>query len=401
MRTSLILFSDPLVKTDAGYIDEIFSTVYKGGFSVDNTEILSVFDDLGFKRSLVERKERSDVVVIVGGDIVQFNLKNIVAEVFETELLENQTARKYLEELENKTGTSYDDKFAQLPLNSTAIPNENGPYQAFMIDEENVTVVVLPGDVKTFNQMYIKYVVLYLENKFSLKANRQVFKYIGEKRQLLGVIDDAKAFFGEVFSVSVTENNLDYTINIASTICDNVKWAEIIRYFMSRLKEDIYAEFETLPEERVFDLLKLKNLKISVAESFTGGRIASSLIKNSGVSDYFHEGIVAYSNKSKMERLGVSGEDLIRHGAVSSIVAYQMVAGLLKTRNCDIAVSTTGIAGPKSDDTLKPVGLCYIAVGTMDGVHTYKYNFKGTREQITEQAKNTALGLVIKKLKTL
>ena len=100
-----------------------------------------------------------------------------------------------------------------------------------------------------------------------------------------------------------------------------------------------------------------------------------------------------------MQRLNVDKGSLIKDGAVSSIVAYKMVVGLLKTGNCDLAISTTGIAGPNSDNTSKPVGLCYIAVGMKDGVHTYKYNFKGTREKITETAKNTALFLAIKKLK--
>ena len=93
-------------------------------------------------------------------------------------------------------------------------------------------------------------------------------------------------------------------------------------------------------------------------------------------------------------------EDLKAQGAVSAVVAYQMAVGLLK-EGADIAVSTTGIAGPKSDDTDKPVGLCYIAVGMKDGVHTYRYKLSGTREEITETAKNTALFLAIKKLKSL
>ena len=94
-------------------------------------------------------------------------------------------------------------------------------------------------------------------------------------------------------------------------------------------------------------------------------------------------------------------KDLSSEGAVSSVVAYQMAAGLLKDGDCDIAISTTGIAGPKSDDTDKPVGLCYIAVGMKNGVHTYRYRLSGTREQITETAKNTALFLAIKKLKNI
>ena len=101
-----------------------------------------------------------------------------------------------------------------------------------------------------------------------------------------------------------------------------------------------------------------------------------------------------------MDRLGVKADDLRREGAVSSIVAYQMAVGLLK-EGCDLAIATTGIAGPKSDDTKKPVGLCYIAIGTRDGVHTYKFNLSGTREQITERAKNTAMFLAIKRIKKI
>ena len=78
-----------------------------------------------------------------------------------------------------------------------------------------------------------------------------------------------------------------------------------------------------------------------------------------------------------------------------------MSSGLLTAGDCDIAISTTGIAGPKSDDTLKPVGLCFIGVGMKDGVHVYKYNLKGDRETVTETAKNTAMFLAIKRLKNL
>ena len=78
-----------------------------------------------------------------------------------------------------------------------------------------------------------------------------------------------------------------------------------------------------------------------------------------------------------------------------------MAAGLLKKGVCDVALSTTGIAGPLSDYSSKPVGLNFIGVGMKDGVHVYRYELKGTREEITETAKNTALFLAINKLKKL
>lgn len=176
---------------------------------------------------------------------------------------------------------------------------------------------------------------------------------------------------------------------------------DAVRFIVGELKENIYAETDTSLGERLFDVLKLKKLKIAVAESFTGGRVVAEIIKNPGASEFVTEGAVTYSNESKIKRLGVNSSDLIKHGAVSSVVAYQMAAGLLRGGNCDVAISTTGIAGPKSDDTKKPVGLCYIGVGMKDGVHTYKLNLSGSREEITETAKNTALFLTIKTLKNV
>ena len=110
--------------------------------------------------------------------------------------------------------------------------------------------------------------------------------------------------------------------------------------------------------------------------------------------------MVAYSNQSKTKRLNILEKDLQAFGAVSQKVAEQMAFSLLN-EDCDVSISTTGIAGPNSDGTDKPVGLCYIGIGTKKGVYAYKYNLKGTREEITETAKNIAIFLAIKNIKKL
>ena len=86
-------------------------------------------------------------------------------------------------------------------------------------------------------------------------------------------------------------------------------------------------------------------------------------------------------------------------GAVSAETAYEMAEGLIRQGHCDVSVATTGIAGPKSDNTKKPVGLCYISVGLKDGVTVYKYNFSGDRKTITNTAINYALFLVYSAIK--
>ncbi len=401
MKTALIVFFNSKEKHDFEYLTQISNVFYSGGVDVDKIEILSLTDDLGFKRRLTELKDIYDLVVVADGEKVKLDLKKIVSEVFDTELLENPNAKKFLDAVKTASGIDYSDEYAVIPLSSTVIPNIEGPYQGFMIDDEKMTLAVLPREAEQFSTACGKYVIPYVENKYNVKAKRQLLKFIGDKSQLNKVLKQAEQLFGSEFSVTVTDENGDCSIDLLFKNNAIKESSNVIRFIVGELKDDIYAEFETTLEGRLFDLLKLKNLKLSVAESFTGGRLASGMIKNSGVSEFFHEGIVAYSNKSKIERLGVQKEDLARSGAVSSIVAYQMCAGLLRKGNCDIAIATTGIAGPKSDNTEKPVGLCYIAVGMSDGVHTYKYNFNGTREQITEQAKNVALGLAIKKLKKI
>ena len=121
-------------------------------------------------------------------------------------------------------------------------------------------------------------------------------------------------------------------------------------------------------EKRTVELLKSKKLKLATAESCTGGLISKRITDVSGSSEVFEGGVVCYSNRFKENVLGVSPETLKKYGAVSRETAREMVKGVLSLTKADIAVAVTGIAGPSSDDTNKPVGLVYIAVS--DGKST-------------------------------
>ena len=160
---------------------------------------------------------------------------------------------------------------------------------------------------------------------------------------------------------------------------------EAVRLAAESLNDYTYAVDDTPLNRRIYEMLKLRGMKLSVAESFTGGGVAKKLIEVPGVS--------------KMRRLGVQQSTLLRSGAVSDDTAYEMAAGLIATGNCSVSLATTGIAGPASDNTNKPVGLCYIAVGTRKTVFVYKYIFRGGREDITRRAINQALFLLYKQIK--
>lgn len=174
---------------------------------------------------------------------------------------------------------------------------------------------------------------------------------------------------------------------------------EAVRIAAEALKDYTYAAEDTPLNRRIYEMLKVRGQKLCVAESFTGGGVAKSLIEVPGVSEVLFESIVAYDNASKMRRLGVQQNTLARYGAVSDETAYEMAAGLIASGNCSVSLATTGIAGPASGNTNKPVGLCYIAVGTRETVFVYKYIFKGSREDITRRAINQALFLLYKQIR--
>lgn len=136
-------------------------------------------------------------------------------------------------------------------------------------------------------------------------------------------------------------------------------------------------------------LLNKNNLTLSVAESLTGGLVTSKLVSVPGISQNLFEGIVCYSNKSKMKRLGVLETTLKNFGAVSAQTALEMAVGLLD--NADIVISTTGIAGPDGGSIEKPVGLVYFGLATKTYQVTYKQIFTGDRQEIREKAANFIL----------
>lgn len=152
-------------------------------------------------------------------------------------------------------------------------------------------------------------------------------------------------------------------------------------------------------EEKVVELLRNKNLVLSCAESCTGGLIAKRITDVSGSSAVFNCGIVSYSNEIKEKVLGVSKETLEQFGAVSEQTVREMIKGVLKISGADIAVSVSGIAGPSSDNTDKPVGLIYLAVSNGEETDVEKLNNQfefDVRNSNRTSASDEALKMIIK-----
>lgn len=171
---------------------------------------------------------------------------------------------------------------------------------------------------------------------------------------------------------------------------------KILKKLYNKIADFIIGEDEERLENLIYKHLAgyKEPLMLSVAESCTGGMIASKLIDVPGISSVFKEGIVCYSNKSKIERLQVKEETLSKYGAVSKEMAIEMLKGL----KSDVAIATTGIAGPNGGTKEKPVGLVYIGIKVRDNVEIIRKEFKGERNKIRQRATLFAMYKLLKML---
>lgn len=156
---------------------------------------------------------------------------------------------------------------------------------------------------------------------------------------------------------------------------------------MTQCKMYYKGEFQM---DKLFALLKKRNLKISTAESCTGGMIASAITNVSGASEFFGTGVVTYSNEAKMKLISVKSETLEKYGAVSEQTAFEMAEGVLKLGEADVSVAVTGIAGPTGGTVDKPVGLVYIGVSGRFGTVVFKNVFDGDRSEVRRQTVDKA-----------
>ena len=160
---------------------------------------------------------------------------------------------------------------------------------------------------------------------------------------------------------------------------------------------------EPATEARINALLAMlagrqPSITVAAAESLTGGNVSARITTIAGSSGYFLGGIVAYSNAAKASLLGVSQETLATRGAVSAECAREMAEGARRAFGADVAVATTGIAGPGGATERKPVGLVYIALAGLDGVATEEFHFPGGRAVITGASTEAALLMLLRGL---
>lgn len=176
---------------------------------------------------------------------------------------------------------------------------------------------------------------------------------------------------------------------------------ELVAQLIDLCGEQFLYDGDATPQQILLEKLLERKLTIATAESCTGGNIARLLTSIPGSSEVVNGGIVSYANSAKINILGVSADDIATLGAVSIPVVEQMAKGARQRLMTDVAVATSGIAGPGGGTPDKPVGTVCIAVATERRTVSHTYHFSGRREQIVQRASATAMIMAIREISLL
>ena len=208
-------------------------------------------------------------------------------------------------------------------------------------------------------------------------------------------ISDINSLSKKGIYITASSDNLDATIVVINKSESEIVFQETLNEVKKIANGNVYADYDTSLEECVIQNAKAKNLKVAVAESITGGMVCASLVNISGASNVLYEGFVTYASSSKVRRLHVKSTTIDSYGAVSKETCQEMVQGLLANKEIQIAVATTGCAGPNSDESGVAVGTVFVGVGSQDGIKVQKYNLDGNREAIRKMTTNLALYMLL------
>jgi nicotinamide-nucleotide amidase len=297
----------------------------------------------------------------------------------------------------NKDITPNQLKQADRPAGSTLIRNEWGTAPGFLIEVKGCTFISLPGvpvEFKNLLEQVVQNNLNFIDDPISIKLLRcfglyeaQVDDYIKEFHEKFSNVQlGFRAKFPEInitlSSTSIYKNDLDK----ANEFCLN-----ILKDYIFSFKEGPFAE--NLVKE-----LSLRNGKLAVAESCTGGLIGSLITNVDGSSKVFTGGILAYSNDIKIKYLSVSNNTIEKFGAVSEETTTEMVNGVINNLNVDYAIAISGIAGPTGGTEEKPVGTIWISIATPEKVVSKKLMLKFDRERNKAIAAHYAIDLLRKSL---
>jgi nicotinamide-nucleotide amidase len=293
-------------------------------------------------------------------------------------------------------------KQAELPRGSRPLDNPNGTAPGFIaFARDGKCVICMPGVPREMKPMLVGQVVPFLRERFG--SGEAIFTRVlhtialGESEIDHRIAELFRTSENPKIAVLAHDFRADVKImaKARSAEAAEAMIAPLQRDIERRLEGHVFGRDADTPASAIHALLQSRGRTLAVAESVTGGRIASALTSVPGASQSFVGGIVAYDNAVKVGQLGVDERAIERVGAVSEEVAVEMARGVRTRLNAGIALSTTGIAGPSGGTPEKPVGLVWFGLDDADGAaRAWRFTLSGEREAIAARATTIGLGIL-------
>ena len=350
----------------------------------------------------------AEVIVLTGGlgptedDIT----RDAVARVLNLSMSENETVVSRIRERFSRRGLTMPDinrRQGMVLDGATLLENSNGTAPGLWLEHGRTAIVLLPGPPREMKPMF----EAVIRERLAPRSHgaglfRRAIKITGRTES--DVDATAQPIYGRWLSQQIPISTTilavlgQIELHLTATARDRAA-AEgaldnAVKELQTALGDAIYSVNGMGLEAVVAELLKNQNLTIATAESCSGGLLASRLTDIPGSSAYMQQGVVCYSNQSKIDWAGVPPALIEQHGAVSEPVATAMATGIRARTGVDVGVGITGIAGPGGGTPEKPVGTVAIAVSVLDDQRVRTFQFFGGRDMVKFQSSQAALNML-------
>jgi len=349
--------------------------------------------------------ERCDMVIATGGlgPTADDISKEVGAAYFGLEMLLHRESLDQIEGFFKRVGavmTENNRRQAMMPEGAMVLKNNNGTAPGCIIEQHGKILVFLPGPPREMEAMYRESVQGYLAAKSdSILLSRTIrLSGIGESAMETAVADILAGQTNPTIAPYATNRPGETILRITALAKDENEAQSLIKpvaqAIYERLGKFIFGEGDACLAQSVVEKLAERGITLALAESCTGGALASEIVSVEGASAVLLEGAVTYSNQAKISRLNVNPATIKSFGAVSEECAVEMAAGIAETSGADIGIAITGIAGPDGGTAEKPVGLVYIAMFNSGHTEIRKLQLSGNRQRIRDRACAQALDML-------
>ena len=396
-----------IVDTNSAFISKELNKI---GISV--YQITSIQDnEQHILKALKEAEENVDIIIITGGlgptkdDIT----KHTICEYFNDTLIHNEAVLEQIEDLFKKyISTPISDlnrNQALVPSKALVLKNRYGTAPGMLFEKNNKTFISLPGVPYEMKALLNLEVLPRLQEKYKCPyiLHKTIMTYGLGESAIANRLEKWEDSLPNYIKLAYLPNLGKVRLRLSGKGFDKNK----IESAMSSLTQelithvnDIFVGFEEDGAiEVIVGNLLLKNKKtLATAESCTGGNVAQMITAVPGASQYFIGSVVSYSERIKMEVLGVLPSTIKKYSVVSAEVAKEMALGIKKLYKTDYAIAVTGNAGPTQDKTDTKVGVVFIGIATPDDVYVEEFNFGQPRDKVIQKASVKSLELLRKEL---